>query len=515
MTRRDLLLGAVRLGLATGLAESLGLAAESVHTDLGLLDPIGPGGPEVLILGAGIAGMCAAYELEALGYRCRILEARHRSGGRCVTIRHGDRVEESGERQICQYEHGHYFNPGPTRVPHWQITVDYCRKFGVALAPWINVNENAYILQTKGKLANRLLRIRDVIADTEGHMGQFLFDSIKRGATGADWSAADRDLALSFISAYAFIDKDGVYRGTYRRSFKDFDPVSPTGLKHEEPIDMLSLFAGGLGGSFKFINAIDQQMSMLEIVGGVDRLAKAFEKSLRARIEFGCEVTEINTSPSETVVAFRDRTGKRRTARAPFCICTIPLSVLKKIPANFTGATAEAIKSAFYVPVTKVGAEFSSRFWEHDDRIYGGISWTDQPIRQIIYPSSGFHSRSGILVNYTGGFDSLAFSSMPPAKRIGAAVAQMSKIHPQASSNLKSAVTLAWEKVPYSNGAFAIWDITPNGDQHYKLMLEPQASLYFAGEHCSQLTAWMAGAIESARYVVKKIHERAAVGAAI
>src|SRR5215218_9689938 len=53
-------------------------------------------GVQVLILGAGLAGMATAYELGKLGYDCRILEARMRPGGRCTTVRRGTASEESG-----------------------------------------------------------------------------------------------------------------------------------------------------------------------------------------------------------------------------------------------------------------------------------------------------------------------------------------------------------------------------------------------------------------------------------
>src|SRR5262245_35178036 len=70
-------------------------------------------GTEVLILGAGLAGMSTAYELGKLGYKCTILEARMRPGGRCHTIRKGTVSEEEGSTQTAAYDEGMYFNPGP------------------------------------------------------------------------------------------------------------------------------------------------------------------------------------------------------------------------------------------------------------------------------------------------------------------------------------------------------------------------------------------------------------------
>ncbi|MGB5345071.1 MAG: FAD-dependent oxidoreductase, partial [Woeseia sp.] len=59
---------------------------------------------KVVILGAGIAGLTVAYELERAGYDCTILEASHRAGGRNITFRHGDFVDEMGHRQEVNFD---------------------------------------------------------------------------------------------------------------------------------------------------------------------------------------------------------------------------------------------------------------------------------------------------------------------------------------------------------------------------------------------------------------------------
>jgi monoamine oxidase len=91
--------------------------------------PPGRGTP-VLILGAGIAGMVAAYELGKAGYDCRILEARERPGGRNWHLRGGDTVEQTDSKQVVDWDPGEhqYFNPGPARIPgHHAGLLSYCR----------------------------------------------------------------------------------------------------------------------------------------------------------------------------------------------------------------------------------------------------------------------------------------------------------------------------------------------------------------------------------------------------
>ena len=92
---------------------SLGFAAES--TKPGTLKLSGTKkGASVLVLGAGVAGMTAAYELRKAGYKVKILEFNGRAGGRCWTLRGGDTYTElGGATQQCQFAEGNYINPGP------------------------------------------------------------------------------------------------------------------------------------------------------------------------------------------------------------------------------------------------------------------------------------------------------------------------------------------------------------------------------------------------------------------
>ena len=518
MTRRDLLLLAAKaygVNFAYGLMEDLSMVVKPEPTDLNSLKGQTDKKAKVLILGAGIAGMCAAYELEQLGYQCVLLEARHRTGGRCYSIRHGDVPEETGLKQVCEFDRGAFFNPGPTRIPHWHITIDYCRKFNVALAPWININEGAYVYQSNvGKLKGQKIRLRDAIADTTGYMAELVSRSVKAGQADVALSDDEKSQVLSYLSRYGFLDRDGKYTGRQRRSYKSFAGAGPLQSEYEAPYPMADLFGSGMGNYFHFVNANDQQSTMLEVVGGVDKLARAFESHIKSPVHFGCQVAEVKTSSVGVTVAYKDPHGHAHELKADFCICTIPLTVLKKIPANFDKATATAVANARYANSTKVATEYKRRFWEEDERIFGGISWTDMPIGQVIYPSHDFFSKSGVLVNYTMGPNGSQLAAMPVDKRKVAALEMTSKIHSQAPQEFCSAVTLSWNNVPFSEGAFAMGEFAPGGEDAYQLLCKPQGRLYFAGEHASRITAWMAGAIESARFAVKQVTVEAQRGAA-
>jgi monoamine oxidase len=143
VTRRSLINAMAKLGGAGAVYETLALwdflkPPPAMAASLEL--PLNSGnGKTVAILGAGVAGLCAAYELDQAGYDCIILEAARRAGGRSLTLRRGDSFRELGhDLQTCAFDEGLYLNAGPGRIPHHHVQViDYCRKFGVALQPYI------------------------------------------------------------------------------------------------------------------------------------------------------------------------------------------------------------------------------------------------------------------------------------------------------------------------------------------------------------------------------------------
>src|SRR3954466_1780719 len=103
---------------------------------------------KVLILGAGISGLTAAYELSRKGYEVQVLEASFRAGGRNMTVRNGDRIDETGFPQVCNFDKDPdlYFNCGPARIPGPpKALLNYCKELDVELEPFINDNRNAWV----------------------------------------------------------------------------------------------------------------------------------------------------------------------------------------------------------------------------------------------------------------------------------------------------------------------------------------------------------------------------------
>jgi len=221
LTRRDFLKKAgVLAGGAYPAMMAMGLVpAAPVHPFR--LEGSGSG-KEVVILGAGLAGMAAAYELGKLGYRCTILEARDRAGGRCWSVRRGATNEETGGGgHTAQFDEGQYFNAGPSRIPHHHgLTLHYCKELNVPIQVYNNVNENTYYYsEGKGSLSNKKVRVREVHNDMRGWMAELLAKGMDGGKVDAGMSKEDTLKIIEYLRAEGGLDIDKLYKVSARRGY--------------------------------------------------------------------------------------------------------------------------------------------------------------------------------------------------------------------------------------------------------------------------------------------------------
>ena len=498
---------------------SLGFAAES--TKPGTLKLSGTEkGASVLVLGAGVAGMTAAYELRKAGYKVKILEFNGRAGGRCWTLRGGDTYTElGGATQQCQFAEGNYINPGPWRVPyHHHHVMSYINEFNVPIEPFIQVNYNAYVHSTKA-FNGKPQRYREVQADYQGYAAELLSKVINQNALDAELSGEDREKLFESLRHWGALDKSSAYKKSYETSLRRGFKVPPGGglSPKPEPSELFDQSALLQSELWKYIvngQDIEFQSSIFQPVGGMDSIAKAFEKRVGDLIEYNARVTSVDQNDSGITVKY-DQQGSAKEARADWCVCTIPLSILSQIPVTASNAMKTAIRSVPYAASVKVGLEFKRRFWEQDDAIYGGVSYTNLPITNISYPSTKFCDKGkGVLLGgYVWGPNAFEFTSLPPEERVKKAVQYGKQIHPQYEQEFDNGIAVGWHRVPWTQGCYGVWT-EEKREEHYENLCQVDGRLVLAGEHASNLPAWQEGAIASARDAIERLHAKALTTAA-
>ena len=190
--------------------------------------------------------------------------------------------------------------------------------------------------------------------------------------------------------------------------------------------------------------------------------------------------------------------------------------MLATIPHNLGAEVGTALAELVPAPVGKIGLQFKRRFWEEDDRIFGGITDTSLDIGTIFYPSYGFHGGRGVVIGYYSYFaDSETLAALSPRDRAEHALEQGARIHGDAyRDEFENAFSVHWQDQQYSDGGWIEWQQDRAESTAYATLLEPVQRLYFAGDHLSYVTAWQHGAIESARHVITQLHERVLSGSA-
>ncbi len=523
MTRRDLLalIGAAAGGSVMYQAmTSLGHAAESDYRPLALDGDAK--GASVVILGAGLAGMTAAYELRKAGYKVTVLEYNAYAGGRTWTIRGGDRyVELGGFAQQCEFDRGLYLNPGPWRIPyHHHGLLDYCKRFKVALEPFVQVNYNAY-LHAKDAFGGKPQRYRHIAADFNGGIAELLAKATAQGKLDDAVGKDEKELLLEALKGWGALDANYAYAAgiaTSERRGYDKDPGGGLGGAPvpSTPIGLDDILKARIWQGLVAGNSYDFLTTMFQPVGGMDMIAKAFARELGDLIRYNSKVTAIRQDGRGVTVSFVDAKsgGAPQTATADWCICTIPLSILAQIEINVGAPMAAAIGAVSYVPAVKIGLQMKRRFWEEDEAIYGGITTTDLPIRNIGYPCTDYgHPGKGVLLGAYAIFNTYGFEfgALPPAERVAKAVEWGAMIHPQYKQEFDNGVAVAWQRKPSDLGCFANWS-DEGRKRHYDNLCQIDGRIALAGEHASYLPAWQEGAILSALDLVARLHRRVVAG---
>jgi monoamine oxidase len=462
-------------------------------------------GKSVVILGAGMAGMTAAYEMTQLGYNCTILEATAVAGGRNRTIRGGDIVDETDSSQMCMFDVNPdlYFNAGPARIAHHhEFLLGYCRAFGVPLETFVNHN-HAALMHSTTSFGGQPQIARRVHADTRGNIARLLALAVNQNALDQELSAADRSNILNMLRSFGDLGAGDNYSGSDRAGFPGQENAgSRQRGQLVSPLSLQELLSEVFWQQRQdFAQGLEQQPTMLQPIGGMDKIARAFETRVMNDIIYEAVVTEIRKIANGARVVFNDRFGTSTMLDADYCLCTIPASVLRNIPNDFAAGHQSAISSFSYTPASKIAFQ-SRRFWEQDHNIYGGISWTTQDITQIWYPNSGFGNDLGVVVGsyIFGGSAGNNFAGLTPQQRINTTIAQASNLHAQFGAEASRGISVAWPKVPFQQGA---WGTSDPG-----ILLTPDANIFFAGEHLSILQGWQEGAILSAYHAIDGIVAR-------
>lgn len=556
LTRRKFL---ERVGVAGG-----SVALYETMTALGLINlpeawagpvelPPGSGaGKTVLILGAGIGGLTAAYELTRAGYGCQILESTERAGGRNHTARRGDIVLEQSEergttKQVCNFDEGLYLNLGPGRLPyHHRRVLHYCQELGVALEIYV-METMANLFQSDKAFGGKAQVKRRVANDMQGYISEMLSKAINQNALNQELNEGDRDKLLCLLKLYGDLGEGEpchqcgqkicstcnktcqecvrcqtqctscfLYSGSTRSGCEKpetvFQPCDPEARLKLQELLSSEYWRYRFYQSFEY----EWQPTLFQPVGGMDKIVDGFKRKVGSLIQYSTEVKDVRIADESVTVTVLDRnSGQQRTLKGDYCISNIPLPLLQKIGQNFAPDFEAAVNQGRFAPTCKLGWQANQRFWESDkNQIYGGISYTDDPITQMWYPSYDYFTGNGTLTGvYNYDTDAINFGKMTLEQRIRAARKGAVKLHPEFGDERivpsDRAISIAWQNIPNARGGWADWNPDdPKDGVAYTRLLAPDRRFFIIGDQVSTLPGWQEGAMMSAQHVVEQIGGR-------
>lgn len=491
-------------------------------------------GTKIGIVGGGLAGMSAAFELRKLGCDITIFEARDdRIGGRVYTHYFDEDKKLYGEL-------------GAIRIPVSHETVwHYVNLFNLNTEPFVQRNPNGFLYVQNTRIRNQ-----------PGEIEKKLYPKF-------NLNQIERNTPWSELYDYAFNTPLKKLHPSIRTEILKVLPIY-----NPEYVPLLNIslrqnfeFLGLSSGAIELITSIDPFLSSLidlsfnqylsqnypvnlayvyRISGGLVNLPLAFYKSLSSETPTEYTNLEVNNlgnikwklgywvsgiyksqDSNEVILKYKDKSITESSYEAfNYVVCAIPFSTLRTVEINpvFSNEKMQIIRELNYVDSQRTLYLCNKRFWEEDadyGRINGGISYTDLSIANILYPSdhmnNGNPNEPGVLIaSYNQGRDATYLGNTSPAVHNEIVKRQVERVHGLPNKYLDSIVQdykyLTWNDEEWSRGC--VCKFTPEQKRIFSnTLIKPEYnnSIFFAGEHISATHSWMQGSLYTGMIAANKI----------
>jgi monoamine oxidase len=447
---------------------------------------------KVIILGGGITGLCAAYELIQAGFEIVLLELTRRTGGRILTLRN--------------YFGNQSVELGATRIPdsHF-LTIEYAKKFGLTLDQFpLETSDNIYYLN-RAKIKSKKSKLSDYSKYLHLHPHEALMNAAE----------------LREYYTRQEYEKIGNPRNSNwpdQSVLEKFDPISlnenflQNSGASEDAVKVMRSYNGSETDDYNSLlwlgqEHLDQNWNKTYgIQGGNDQLPDAFAQAVRPQIVFGAKVVKIkNQENSVQVTGIKN--GEQFEIRGDYVISTIPIPLMRGIlfePA-LSDLKQRAIHEIEMQSVTRIDLQFKRRFWNQEEGLNGLlVACSDTPIERLWDLTSLQKGPEGVLASYVQNKNSRKLQELgDQSKILEFALNQIRPFFPQAEQEFFKGNVWQWKKQPWVKGAWAAFD--RNQTHLFQALQIPHGRVFFAGDHTSLYNGWIQGALESAHLAVSEV----------
>lgn len=483
--------------LAAAGATSAALAAPGFASSASARQARG-GTPEVhdvLVVGAGLAGLHAAELLEQQGFRAAVVEASDRVGGRLRTGR-----AEGYEAELGGSEVG----------PLYGRVRDACGRLKVGLHTDA-AKSGPFILDVGGELilpANWAKSDKNLTAGPEREILPFLlqnrlfFDWLPF-EDPADW-LNEAHFPLD-VSAAEYMRGRGVSEAAIRLADVDLNGPSLAAISAMSIFrDMARIKVEGFRDPTRpqYGNNSNNANLSAYIVGGSDMLPRAMAASLRSKVQLRAPVVQIDQTDAEVEARLFDGTR----IRSRFMVLAAPFSAVRHIRFNpgLPRVQADAVQGAAYSATTQFHFRVLRKFWEED-----GLPpslWSDRHYER------GFHianrgGDNGSYIVWLNGDGASRIQAMPREAQLAFVLAELEAARPSIRGALQPLFDYSWEANPFIGGNKHVF--CAGQVKHFaKDMGQPHGRIHFAGEHLRRMEPGMESAMETGEIAALEVLER-------
>jgi len=448
---------------------------------------------KVIVIGAGLAGLAAAYELTRAGHEVTVLEARTRSGGRVWTLRD-------------PFPEGLYAEAGATNVyDNHEWTMKYAKELGVALDPMESTGGGASIFHIRGKRVvikssspvewPLELKPEEKGLSRAALWAKYVAPVVKElgDLEAADWPPAPlkRYDSMSFAE---FLRQQGASSGAVEILRLGLADQLGEGADAVSALNLLREAAP---------RAIVKQS--FSIRGGSDALPRAFAARLGDTIHYGMPAYIIeHDARGVRVICWQ--AGNQRKFAADYLICAIPFATLKRLEVmpGFSSQKQQAIAHLGNTSVSRVFLQTRKRFWL--DEGLSGAATTDLPIMTAYDKAHYLPGKRGLLEAYLAGERARKMAELTSSERLDFTIMQMERILPAIREHYEGGASVCWDEDVWARGAYA-WFKPGQMESLLPHIARSEGRVHFAGDHTSPWPGWMNGALQSGARAAREVNQ--------
>lgn len=450
--------------------------------------------PRIAIVGAGLAGLTAAYRLKQAGYSATVYEASDRVGGRCWTNR-----SDFADGQIVEH--------GGELIDNNHIAIkQLAQELGLVL-------DNLYQAEKKGTEALNYFDGTPYTYTQATNDIKAIWQKIHSDVSAASYptvynSYTPRGLELDQMSIIDWIN-ESVPGGLNSKLGQLLDIAYNIEYGGESSVqsslNLLYLLGYKGQGQLRIFGPSNEKF---HVRGGNDQVATRMAAAVAGQIETNQRLIAVRQNADGTFkLTFQSGAGTKDVV-ADKVVLTVPFAVLRSdvnlTQAGFKPLKMTAIREMGMGTNTKMHVQFTDRHWESLG--CSGETYADTGYQNTWEVSRAQAGAFGILVNYTGGNVGASFSSGTPAKRAAQFLQQIEPVLPGITPKWNGRVTVDyWTGNRNTRGSYSYWKV----GQYTKFAgveSEREGHCHFAGEHTSlDFQGYLNGAVESGERAVAEI----------